>query len=224
MIANTGLLEQLRATLRPYGAQLIAVSKTKSKEAILEVVATGQKAFGENYVQELLDKQALLPAEIEWHFIGHLQTNKVKYIAPFIHCIHSIDSQRLLVEIDKQAMKFGRIIPCLLQVHIAQEETKFGLSFDEARAILDDPKTTLLKHVRIIGCMGMASNTDSAEIVRKEFRELKSFLDAVSISHPDMVELSMGMSSDYKLALEEGSTMIRIGSSIFGERSYSPVP
>ncbi len=195
---------------------LIAVSKTKPIELILEAYNAGQRDFGESYVQELADKQAQLPKDIRWHFIGHLQSNKVKYIAPFVHLIHGIDSFNLLKEINKQAQKNNRVIDCLLQLYIAQEETKFGLDFQEANEILNSNEFKELKNISIKGFMAMASNTDNEPQIKKEFKSLKEF----SIRFPAYKILSFGMSSDYKLAIEEGSTMIRVGSIIFGERNY----
>ena len=210
---------------------IVAVSKTKPVEDILELYNLGQRDFGENYVQELVDKYAQLPKDIHWHFIGHLQSNKVKFIAPFVHLIHGVDSLSLLKEINKQALKNNRIINCLLQVHIATEETKFGLDAHELNQFheLDD-----LKNVRIVGLMGMASFSTDETLIRKEFKQLKNLFDKhaslstfnfpVRPGHPggQLSTLSMGMSSDYKIALEEGSNMIRIGSLLFGERNYSP--
>lgn len=203
----------------PSGVTLIAVSKTKPNEAILEAYNAGQKDFGENYVQELVDKHEQLPKDIKWHFIGHLQSNKVKYIAPFVHLIHGIDSFKLLQEVNKQAQKNNRIINCLLQIFIAQEETKFGLSFEECDAIFSSQEFKQLQNIKIVGLMAMASNTDNETQIRKEFKSLKDFANkhqALNIKH-----LSFGMSSDYKIAIEEGSTMVRIGSIIFGERDYT---
>lgn len=217
---STEKLQELWDELRPFNANLIAVSKTQPAERIREAYAAGQRDFGENYVQELVEKQTLLPADIRWHFIGHLQSNKIKYIAGFIHCIHTVDSWKLLKEIDKQAGKHGRTIPCLLQVYIAQEETKFGLSFEEAETVLESAQKEGLKHIRIIGLMGMASNTTDESRIRREFDDLYAFFERMKADHPELTELSMGMSSDYRIALEAGSTMIRIGSSIFGARTY----
>lgn len=200
----------------PETVTLIAVSKTKPIEMILEAYEAGQRDFGESYVQELLDKQAQIPKDIRWHFIGHLQSNKVKYIAPFVHLIHGIDSFNLLKEINKQAQKNNRVIDCLLQIYIAQEETKFGLDFQEVNEILNSNEFKELKNISIKGFMAMASNTDNEAQVKKEFKSLKEF----SIQYSDYKILSFGMSSDYKLAIEEGSTMIRVGSIIFGERNY----
>ncbi len=200
----------------PENVTLIAVSKTKPNEMLLEAYESGQRHFGENYVQELVDKEAKLPKDIHWHFIGHLQSNKVKYIAPFVYLIHGVDSFSLLKEINKQAQKNNRVIDCLLQIYIAQEETKFGLDFKEASDILNSVEFKELKNIQIKGFMAMASNTENEVQIRKEFKSLKEF----SKQFPDYNTLSFGMSGDYLLAIEEGSTMIRVGSSIFGERNY----
>jgi pyridoxal phosphate enzyme (YggS family) len=206
----------------PTDCKLIAVSKTKPVEKIQEAYEAGQRRFGENKVQEIVPKYEALPKDIEWHMIGHLQSNKVKYIAPFIHLIHSVDSYRLLEEINKQAARVNRIIPCLLQVHIAEEETKFGFSEVEVTQLLLSGEFALLQNIRIEGLMGMATLTQDLEQVRKEFRGLKKFFDHLKLQslplHVKMNELSMGMSSDYRIAAEEGSTMIRVGTAIFGER------
>ncbi len=202
--------------------KLVAISKTRSVEEIIECYNAGHKIFGENKVQELADKYEALPKDIEWHLVGHLQTNKVKYIAPFVQLIHSVDSLKLLQEINKQGIKFGRVIPCLLQMYIAQEETKFGLSEEEAITILNNKDFQELKNVSVEGIMGMATNTENIEQIRIEFNSLKLFSDKLkaSFSSPlhSFLEISMGMSSDYKIAIEEGSTLIRVGSSIFGVR------
>lgn len=215
-------IEHLRAEL-PANVLLIAVSKTKPIEAIEEAYAAGQRAFGENYVQEITEKQPALPADIQWHFIGHLQSNKVKYIAPFVHCIHAVDSEKLLQEIDKQAGKSQRIIQCLLQVHIADEESKFGFLPNEIVDFCRSINFAQYTNVRIAGLMGMASFTDNAEQVRKEFQLLKSLFSQLKIevfgASADFKEISMGMSGDWKMAIEEGSTMIRVGSAIFGTRN-----
>jgi len=201
---------------------LIAVSKTKSEDEVMEAYHAGQRLFGENMVQELVEKYEHLPKDIQWHLIGHLQSNKVKYIAPFISMIESVDSIKLLQEIDKHAQKHDRIIDCLLQVYIADEETKFGLGFDEVIELLRSEEYKALKHVRIRGVMGIATNTDNIKQIREEFYELKTFFDGIKLSyfrkdsHFDIV--SMGMSSDYKIAIEQGSNMVRLGSTIFGER------
>ncbi len=203
----------------PSHVTLVAVSKTKPNEAILEAYNAGQKDFGENYVQELVDKQEQLPKDINWHFIGHLQSNKVKFIAPFVYLIHGVDSFKLLQEINKQAQKNNRVINCLLQIFIATEETKFGLSFEECEAIFKSEEFKQLQNIKVCGFMAMASNTEDENQIRKEFKSLKDFANkhqTANIKH-----LSFGMSSDYKIAIEEGSTMVRIGSIIFGERNYS---
>ena len=217
-------LEHIKLAL-PENVTLVAISKTKPVEAILEAYSSGQRIFGENKVQEMCDKQLLLPTDIQWHIVGHLQSNKVKYIAPFVSLIHAVDSLKLLQEINKQAAKNNRIIDCLLQIYIAQEETKFGLNFEEAEQLLSSPAFQELKNVRIVGLMGMASNTDNKKQVRMEFRSLKNFFDKIKTQESRLETtytiLSMGMSSDYNIAIEEGSTMVRIGSSIFGERDYA---
>ena len=221
MPINKRAYEQLIADLGSHHVTLVAVSKTKSVEEIKELYELGQKDFGENYVQELTEKQSKLPNDIRWHFIGHLQSNKVKQIASFIHLIQSVDSVRLLQEINKQAQKNNRTINCLLQVHIAQEETKFGLNETELNEL--NNSICQYQNIRIAGLMGMASLTDDMEKVRTEFRYLKT-LFAKLVSKPvthnlQLTTLSMGMSSDYSVAIEEGSNMIRIGSLIFGARN-----
>lgn len=205
----------------PSDVTLVAVSKTKPNALILEAYEAGQKDFGENYVQELCDKHEQLPKDIHWHFIGHLQSNKVKFIAPFVHLIHGVDSLKLLQEINKQGQKNNRVINCLLQVYIASEESKFGLDFNECLEILKSPELKQLANVNIIGFMGMASNTEDQNQIRKEFQSLKKFQSSLITNHHPLNTLSFGMSSDYKIAIEEGSNMIRIGSIIFGERDYS---
>lgn len=216
--------QKIKDELQENRVTLVAVSKTKPIEDIRALYELGQRQFGENYVQELVDKQAQLPADIQWHFIGHLQTNKVKYIVPFVHLIHGVDSFKLLKEINKQAAKLDRVIPVLLQVHIAREETKFGLDEKELHELLTTNESELheLKHTCIKGLMGMASFSGNEELIRQEFRYLKSLYDAYAgISAPNIAfdTLSMGMSGDYKVAVEEGSTLVRIGSLIFGSRS-----
>ena len=204
----------------PSHVTLVAVSKTKPNELINQAYLAGQIDFGENYVQELVDKHQELPKDIRWHFIGHLQTNKVKLIAPFVNLIHGVDSLKLLEEINKQAQKNNRIINCLLQIYIAQEDSKFGLSFEECKELLQSNSYLNLKNICVVGFMAMASNTDNNEQIKKEFLSLKKFHESmVSIQLPLNI-LSFGMSSDYQLAIECGSNMIRIGSSIFGERNY----
>lgn len=202
--------------------QLIAVSKTKSIDEIKEAYDTGQRDFGENQVQELIEKQAALPKDIRWHMIGHLQSNKAKYITPFISLIHSVDSLKLLQEIDKQAQKNNRVIDCMLQIHIADEDTKFGLDYDEVIELLRSEEYSLLKNIRIVGLMGIATNTDNERMIKEEFYELKTLFNGIKLSFfrkdASFKEVSMGMSSDYKIAIEQGSTMIRLGSTIFGSR------
>ncbi len=218
-------IKELLAELSGSNAKLIAVSKTQPIEKIREAYAAGQRLFGENKAQEMIIKYQELAKDIDWHMIGHLQTNKVKYIAPFVSLIHSVDSEKLLEEIDKQGKKAGRLIPCLLQVHIALEETKFGFSSDEIVALLNAPALLNLKNIEIRGRMGMATFTENKETIREEFRLLKKLFDQLKEHklplNASMKELSMGMSSDYHIALEEGSTYVRIGTAIFGERNYS---
>ncbi|HEY0053734.1 MAG TPA: YggS family pyridoxal phosphate-dependent enzyme [Pedobacter sp.] len=215
-------LTKLMKEMDSYNAKLIAVSKTKSKEEIMEAYNAGQRVFGENQVQELVEKHEQLPKDIEWHLIGHLQTNKVKYIAPFINLIHSIDSLKLLIEVNKQAAKNNRVIDCLLQIYIADEDTKFGLGYDEAIELLRSEEYSDLKNIRIIGLMGIATNTKLEKQVNDEFTELNVFFQGIQQSffrkESYFKELSMGMSGDYKIALEQGSTMLRVGSTIFGTR------
>lgn len=217
-------IKSIQASL-PEGVRLIAVSKFHPNEAILEAYEAGQRLFGENHVQELTAKHESLPNDIEWHFIGHLQTNKVKYIAPFVSLIHGIDTPKLLRVVDKEGTKVGRIIPCLLQIHIATEETKFGFSREECLEMLSSGILSELQHVQICGLMGMATNTDDEEQIRKEFHTLHSLYEELKTSYfkdvPSFKELSMGMSDDYPIAIEEGSTLIRVGTKIFGERDYS---
>ncbi|MBK9478552.1 MAG: YggS family pyridoxal phosphate-dependent enzyme [Bacteroidetes bacterium] len=213
-------LHKIKASL-PANVTLIAVTKTHPVEKLMEVYSAGHKIFGENKVQELCDKQEVLPKDIEWHLIGHLQSNKVKYIAPFVALIHSVDSFKLLAEIDKQAKKNNRIIDCLLQIFIASEETKFGLDFKEAEQLLSGTEIQALQNIRIVGLMGMASNTSDTAQVKKEFHSLKTFFESQKNQKSSNVQLSllsMGMSSDYELAIEEGSNMVRVGSAIFGAR------
>ena len=208
--------------LKKLDITLIAVSKTKPIEDIKGLYDDGQRYFGENKVQELVQKYEQLPKDIKWHMIGHLQTNKVKYIAPFVSLIHSVDSFKLLEEIDKQAKKNDRIIDCLLQFHIAMEETKFGLDENEAKVILDSDDFKKLHNIRINGVMGMASYADDKELIRMEFKNLKNIFDRLKSTYFSNVdsfnELSMGMSSDFEIAIEEGSTMVRVGSLLFGSR------
>jgi len=212
-----------KTEIEAHGAKLIAVSKNHPAEAVKEAYEAGQRIFGENLVQEMVDKQAQLPTDIEWHLIGHLQTNKVKYIAPFVSVIHAVDSIKLLKEIDKQALKNNRVIDCLLQIYIADEDTKFGLEFDEAIELLRSEEFQELKNVRITGLMGIATNNVPEKQVQVEFEELSTLFDGLKQSlfkgDDAFAELSMGMSADYKIALDEGSTMVRIGSNIFGKRT-----
>lgn len=221
-MSSSHIAENIERILNSIGPEvsLVAVSKTKPVDMIREAYAAGQRDFGENYVQELVDKQPQLPADIRWHFIGHLQSNKVKYIAPFVHLVHGVDSFKLLQEINKQAEKNQRVINCLLQVYIAREVSKFGLDFDECEAILQDQAKDL-HHVKILGLMGMASNTADAEQVRHEYHTLHEFYVRMRDNVQDMSVLSAGMSGDYQVALEEGANMIRIGSTIFGSRQYT---
>lgn len=206
----------------PEGARLVAVTKTQPVENLRVAYQAGCRLFGENKVQEMVAKQPELPADVAWHLIGHLQSNKVKYIAPFVALIHSVDSLKLLQEIDRQAARNGRVIDCLLQIHIAEEESKFGLDATEAETLLLSEAFGALAHVRVVGLMGMATNTDDMQQVRQEFRGLKNLYDRLSrIERPNVAfsELSMGMSGDYPIAVEEGSTLIRVGSAIFGARN-----
>ncbi|MHB9054781.1 MAG: YggS family pyridoxal phosphate-dependent enzyme [Paludibacteraceae bacterium] len=208
----------------PANVKLICVSKFHSENAILEAYEAGERFFGESRVQELTDKQPKLPNDIQWHFIGHLQTNKIKYIVPFVSLIHGVDSLKVLEEINRQAEKAGRVVHCLLQVHIATEETKFGFSADELTDIFSGKEFEELKNVEIDGLMGMATLTDNSDQIRNEFRTLKKLKDELKTlffaNQDSFSELSMGMSDDYKIAIEEGSTMVRIGTSIFGFREY----
>ena len=216
-------IQTIKAGL-PESVRLVAVSKFHPIEALQEAYEGGQRIFGESKVQEMTQKYEALPKDIEWHFIGHLQTNKIKYIAPYVALIHGVDSYKLLSEINKQAAKAGRIIPCLLQIHIAQEETKFGFSTDECRTMLEEGNWRQLKNVQIAGVMGMATNTEDEAQIKREFSTLSAFFQEVKETYFKEVssfkEISMGMSDDYPIAIEEGSTLIRIGSRIFGARNY----
>ncbi|MFD1141343.1 YggS family pyridoxal phosphate-dependent enzyme [Larkinella insperata] len=206
----------------PDHTKLIAVTKTKPVALLQQAYDAGCRRFGENKVQEMVEKQPLLPADVEWHQIGHLQTNKVKYIAPFVSLIHSVDSLKLLQEINKQAARHQRVIDCLLQIHIAQEETKFGFDEAEAEALLNGPELAPLSNIRIVGLMGLATNTDDEAQIRREFQSLRQLYNRLSsVQRPNVAftELSMGMSGDYLIAIEEGSTMVRVGSAIFGARN-----
>ena len=204
------------------GLTLVAVSKTKPVEMLMEAYNAGFKRFGENYVQELVEKYEAMPKDIEWHFIGHLQSNKVKYIAPFVSLIHSIDSFKLLQEVNKQAAKNNRVIDCLLQIYIAEEDTKSGMTEEECLEILQSETLKNLPNIRIVGLMGMTTLTDDETQIRKEFGKLKSFQSTVNMTQSENLSiLSMGMSGDYEIAIEEGSNMIRVGSKIFGGRIYN---
>jgi len=217
----------IKKELPPY-TSLVAVSKFHPDENILEAYHAGQRIFGENHVQEMTGKYERLPKDIEWHFIGHLQSNKIKYIVPFVALIQSIDSYKLLVEVDKQSAKVGRTINCLLQIHIAKEETKFGFSFEECREMLKADGWRNLKHIHLVGVMGMATNTNNNEQVANEFQSLKEFFDEIKkdfFSADDQFkEISMGMTQDYPIAISKGSTLVRIGTKIFGERDYTLKP
>ena len=204
----------------PENVTLVAVSKTKPIADLQEAYHAGQRVFGENKIQEMLGKYDALPKDIEWHMIGHLQRNKVKYMAHFVHLIHGVDSLKTLKEIDKQAKKHNRVISCLLQARIAKEETKFGLAFEDIMHILKSEEYQQLSNVSVIGLMGMSTFTDNKQIIQEEFASLKSFFDELKIQNTTFTTLSMGMSGDYLLAIENGSTMIRVGSSIFGARNY----
>lgn len=216
-------IQSVRKHIPPH-VQLVCVSKFNPNESILAAYETGERIFGESKVQELCGKHETLPQDISWHFIGHLQSNKIKYIVPFVSLIHGVDSYKLLAEIDKQAAKAGKTVNCLLQVHIAREETKFGFSAAELLEMLGVGEWRNLKNIRICGLMGMATFTDNREQIRAEFRSLKTLFDQVKTdyfaSEPSFTELSMGMSDDYQLAIEEGSTLVRVGSLIFGARQY----
>ena len=223
---NIEKYDEIRASL-PAGVRLVAVSKFKPAEDISALYQHGQRVFGENHAQEMKAKHEILPQDIEWHFIGHLQTNKVKYIAPYVSMIHSIDSFDLLKEVNKHAAKHNRVIPCLLQFHIASEETKFGFSQAECEEMLQSGISfaVSMQNIRICGVMGMATFTDDQEQVRREFHHLHQIFDELKThffsQNPDFKELSMGMTEDYPIAIQEGSTLIRIGSAIFGPRNYN---
>lgn len=217
-------LEKIRQTV-PNGVTLVAVSKTKPVEDLQAAYDAGQRVFGENHALEMRDKHEALPKDIQWHFIGHLQTNKIKYIIPFVTLIHSVDSPKLLHEINKEATKKGRKVDCLLQFHIATEETKFGLDYDEASAMLHSDDYKAMQNINIVGVMGMATNTDDMALVRSEFRNLKGIFEQLKADFfadkQDFAQISMGMSGDYPIAIEEGSTLVRVGSAIFGARNYN---
>lgn len=224
MSTITENLNHLKANL-PNNVCLVAVSKTKPNEAILEAYEAGQRIFGENKIQEMSDKYEALPKDIEWHMIGHVQRNKVKYMAPFVSLIHGVESLKLLIEINKQAKKNNRVISCLLQLFIADEETKFGLSETELFEILDSEEFKSLNHIKIVGLMGMATFTEDKTYIEEEFSSLKKIFDKIKkqynhLPNTDFNTISMGMSNDYKIAIACGSNMIRVGSTIFGERNY----
>ena len=216
-------LQSVKSTIKS-GVELVAVSKFHPASLIKEAYDEGQRVFGESRAQELQAKHELLPKDIEWHFIGHLQVNKVKYIAPYVSLIHAVDSMKLLREVDKQAAKCGRVIPCLLELHLAQEDTKYGLTMEQCRALLDEGEWRQLEHVQIAGLMCMASNTDDREQVRAEFHQAWEFFKECKSKYFADDELfcqrSWGMSHDYDLAMDEGATLVRIGTAIFGSREY----
>jgi len=223
MPVNIQQYQLIKDELLQNNVQLIAVSKTKPNEDIQALYDLGQRAFGENYVQELVDKEASLPKDIQWHFIGHLQSNKVKYIAPFVHLIHGVDTEKLLQEINKQGIKNNKVIDCLIQIHIATEETKFGFDGPALHELLVSGRVANYQNVRIKGLMGMASFSEDQNLLSNEFSLLKSYFDKARVAFPDgqFNILSMGMSSDYPLAISKGSNMVRIGSLLFGARNYT---
>ena len=216
------MLKEIQNQIQAYSAQLIAVSKTKPNAQIMKLYELGQRDFGENRVLELAEKYENLPKDIKWHFIGHLQTNKVKYLAPFVYLIHSVDRLKVLKEINKQAQKENRVINCLIQFHIAEESSKFGFDIQEAREMLESEAYRAMKNIQFSGVMGMGTFTDNMDQVRREFQQLKSLFDELKTNYfsadDAFKEISMGMSGDYMLALEEGSTMVRIGTLLFGKR------
>jgi pyridoxal phosphate enzyme (YggS family) len=216
---NAGAYQNLLQECKAKNVTLVAVSKTKPVEDILSLYNLGQRDFGENYVQELIEKEKQLPKDIRWHFIGHLQTNKVKLILPFVYLIQGVDSLKLLKEINKQSEKVNKITNCLLQFHIAQEETKFGLDEEEANVLISKLANEQIKNINVVGLMGMASFTNDENQIRKEFRYLKSLQQKLKTENLKLETLSMGMTADYKIAIEEGSNMIRVGSLIFGSRN-----
>ncbi|MCB0516263.1 MAG: YggS family pyridoxal phosphate-dependent enzyme [Chitinophagales bacterium] len=221
---NTKNFNAITQKVKQQHAQLVAVSKTKPASDVIALYEAGQRIFGENKVQEMVEKKALCPADIAWHLIGHLQSNKVKYIVEFVSMIHSIDSLKLLEEVNRRAAKCQRVVDCLLQFHIATEETKFGLDLAQAKKLLSSNTFANMQHVRICGVMGMASFSNDTALVRSEFRQLKNYFDVLKkdffADKPFFKEISMGMSGDYAIALEEGSTLVRVGSLLFGERNY----
>ncbi|WP_299550377.1 YggS family pyridoxal phosphate-dependent enzyme [Seonamhaeicola sp.] len=213
-------LQKIKSTLPEY-VTLVAVSKTKPVSDMMEAYNAGHKVFGENKVQDMVEKYEVMPKDIEWHMIGHVQRNKVKHMASFVNLIHGVDSIKLLEEINKQAMKHNRVIDCLLQIKIASEDSKFGMSFNEANELLGSRAYSECSNVNIIGVMGMATFTENKEQIKKEFQSLKNYFDQLKKEHPIFRVISMGMSGDYQLAIDCGSTMVRVGSSIFGARHYS---
>lgn len=224
MSAIANEITKIKSSL-PATTRLIAVSKTKPVEDLQQAYDAGQRVFGENKALEMRDKHEVLPNDIQWHFIGHLQTNKIKYIISYVSLIHSIDSCNLLNEVNIAAAKKDRVVDCLLQFHIADEDTKYGLSFDEAQVLLNSPEYKAMNNIRIVGVMGMATFTDNQDQIRQEFRNLKSIFDRLKkqyfADNDSFKEISMGMSDDYPIAIEEGSTLIRVGSAIFGKRNYA---
>lgn len=224
MSAIANEITKIKSSL-PATTRLIAVSKTKPVEDLQQAYDAGQRVFGENKALEMRDKHEVLPNDIQWHFIGHLQTNKIKYIISYVSLIHSIDSCNLLNEVNIAAAKKDRLVDCLLQFHIAAEDTKYGLSFDEAQDLLNSPEYKAMNNIRIVGVMGMATFTDNQDQIRQEFRNLKSIFDRLKeqyfADNDSFKEISMGMSDDYPIAIEEGSTLIRVGSAIFGKRNYA---
>ena len=223
MISQDAFLS-LKGELTEKGVKLAAVSKTHGVDKIQQVYDWGQRIFAENKAQEISEKQPHLPDDIEWHFVGHLQRNKVKYIAPFIHLVHSVDRLKLLKELNNEAEKHNRVIDCLLQIHIARDETKYGMDYAEARELLNHEALKSLQNVRIVGLMGIATLTDNRQQIQEEFQGLRAFFDEAKAhwfkDHPTFSELSMGMTGDYDLAIEAGSTIVRVGSYIFGQRDY----
>jgi len=221
---NTDFLAKVRQQLQAKNARLVAVSKTKPINAIMQAYHNNQRIFGENKVQEMVEKHAQLPNDIEWHLIGHLQTNKVKYIAPFVKLIHSIDSQKLLAEVNKRALQNNRVIDCLLQIHIANENTKFGMSYKQVSNLLESIDYQAMTNIAVKGVMGMATFTSNQQQIGEEFKQLKHIFEKLKTCYfaadNQFCEISMGMSGDYEIALEKGSTLVRIGSKIFGNRQY----
>ena len=212
-------IKEFKAEL-PEGVTLVAVTKTKPVSDLMEAYGSGQRVFGENKIQEMESKWREMPSDVEWHMIGHVQRNKVKYMAEFVDLIHAVDSLKLITEINKQAVKHNRVIRCMLQIKIAQEESKFGMDEEDARTLLTSEELRSMENIKIVGLMGMATFTTDENMIRQEYRQLKRLYDSLKEKH-EFTELSMGMSGDYKIAIEEGSNMIRVGSAIFGARNYS---